>query len=442
MDIKIHPYLIIKSLIVLYLLDVYSKAYLSIPLAPVLDVFLMLVVLYVMQKGVPGRDLIRLLLVFVSALLLATKLTHGITLNTLVLILTSRALLMIFITIFLAVYYIRLQPDLDVIIRFIENIIAILIVFIVLDGVYINFIGSAFHLIALFEPAGYVYLGNSPFFDFVPQGLVPGAQHASIISCAGIILFFPSGRVELKRMVLFILSVIGLAFSVTNTALVAFVLAILIGYFVASRINFRSFYTGIGLLVIILFAVDRFYDWLVIRYGVLEGADQVVIAEFINRYIEIFLSPLVNMKSLPFSVLLTGVGHFSFESVTELLVNEYSLAEFNADFGYLMMIFSHGVVNVLMLTSVYIGFLLYVKKNIRYVFDKERRKYIAKIVAVVSLFAASGAHYMTPGKPGLMQIIILLAAITVIMIQRYIYQRNKYLKRQSDNTQNKAQSMV
>ena len=171
MPLKLKSETIIKLLTVLYFIDIYAKAFWSISIAPVLDVSLILVLAHTTTRGMLWSDLMRLSLVLVSALLLATKLSYGISLNTFSLLLTSRAPVMIFITIFLAMYYVRLQPDLDVITRFIENTIAVLIVFIVLDGVYINYFGSAYDLVALFGKAGYVYLENSPFFKFMGSEL-------------------------------------------------------------------------------------------------------------------------------------------------------------------------------------------------------------------------------------------------------------------------------
>ena len=412
---------IIKLVVVLYFIDRYAKAYWSISVAPVLDVCLMLILLHVMKRGMLRSDLKILSLVFISGLLLVTKLSHGITLNTFSLLLTSRAPFMIFITILLAMYYLRLQPDLDVITRFIENVIAVLVVFIVLDGVYINYVGSVHDLIGVFGKAGYVYLVNSPFFELIAQGLVTGAQHASIISCAGIILFFPYGKIKFNRIILFVLSIIGLSFSVTNTALMSFLIAIIVVYFMTFRINISTVVFSVGLLVIIIFVMGFFSDWATIKYDVLDGASEQGIVVFMEKYIEIYMSPMDNLKSLSWPVLLTGIGHSSFESIYNLLRNEYSLVFYHADFGFLIMILEHGIINVLMYASIYLGFLLYVKKNIRHVFDKKQREYLVKMTAVVSLFIASASHYTTPTKGGLMQVIILLSAITVITIQRNIY---------------------
>ena len=66
----------------------------------------------------------------------------------------------------------------------------------------------------------------------------------------------------------------------------------------------------------------------------------------------------------------------------------------------------------------YIGFILYVKRNLKYVLEKKKRIYIVKLVIVVSLFVVSGVHYMTITKGGLLQIVILMASIAIISIHK------------------------
>jgi len=429
MSLKLKSETIIKLLVVFYFTNVYVKAYLSISIAPVLDVFLFLVLAFTIKRSMLWGDLMRLSLVLVSGLLIVMKLSYGISFNTISLMLTSRAPFMIFTTIFLAMYYVRLQPDLDVITRFIEKTIAVLVVFIVLEGVYINYFGTPYELVALFGKAGYSYQQNSPFFKFIAQGLVPGPQHASIISCAGIILFFPFGKMKFHQIILFVLSIVGLSFSVTNTALMSLLIAIIIGYFVSFRINISSFIYGVGILVIFLFISNSYVDWLTIKYDVLDGLSKQEVSAFIKSNIDIYMSPINNLKSLPWSVLLTGVGHSGFEANKNLIYDTYNFVSYHADFGFLVMVLEHGLIYVLMLMSLYTGFLLYIKKNIKYVFHKKQRIYLIKTTAVVSLFFVSAVHYVTPTKGGLMQIIVLLAAITLITIKRYIYLTHQSYKK-------------
>ena len=141
---------------------------------------------------------------------------------------------MIFLTIFLSIYCLRLRPDFNTITKFIEKIFMVLIIFVVLDGIYINYIGSVNHLVEFFGKAGYRNLPNPVFFEYTANGLIFGAQHASIISCAGIIMFFPHNKLKLSRNLLFVLSIIGLTFSVTNTSLASLLFAIIIAYFLSS----------------------------------------------------------------------------------------------------------------------------------------------------------------------------------------------------------------
>lgn len=408
-------------------MDIYAKRLLGIPFAPVLDVYLMFIFFLTLGGKILKSDLKRLIFVFLAALSLIVKFSHGFTLNSISLILTSRMPMMIFITIFLAMYYMRLQPDLKEIAKFTESIIAVLVIFIVLDGVYINYIGSINHLIVLLDQVGYRQLTNPVFFEFIANGLVPGPQHASIISCAGIILFFPHSRIKLSRLVLFGLSVVGLAFSVTNTALLSLILATMTTYFLVFRINVRAFFYGIILLAIILLIINSYSDWLVFRYdeSVLGDADKQVVLLFVERYVEILLTPLESIISLPLYAKLTGVGHSSFEPVKNLLVDEYSIGYFAADFGYLIMILEYGLINMLIIMFIFLSYILYIKKNIKYLSNKEERRFIIRNTAIVSLFIFSASHYSTPTQHGLMQIIILIGAITLTMTQNRIFEKSQ-----------------
>jgi len=415
----LHSEVVIKFLVVLYFLDRLLKGYLGIPLAPILDMFLITVLFTVISRGIPKSDMNRLALVFIAGMLLLGRLSHGFTLDSLTLVLTSRMPLMVFITVFLSIFYLRRLPDIEIIGRFIENVMAFLIISIILDGVYVNYIGSVYDLISLFEQAGYRFISNSTFFNFNAQGpIVPGPQHASIISCAGIILFFQSRNIAFKRALLFLLSIFSLSLSVTNTALASLLIALIAGYFVTFQFKYKSIVMGIGLLMLFLFVAYLFNDWIAYRYGILENADDTVILAFIENNIEKYLSPLKNLQQMPFYVLLVGVGHSSITSVADSLVKIHSLVAHGADFGYLYMLFEHGLINVVMLASLYIGFILYVKRNLKYVLEKKKRIYIVKLVIVVSLFVVSGVHYMTITKGGLLQIVILMASIAIISIHK------------------------
>jgi hypothetical protein len=418
MTYKLHPEGVIKILVVFYLFSIFTKAYLGLSITLLLDLFLVMVLFVVVNRGIASSDLKRLAAIFISGMLLLVRLNHGLTVDSLLLMLTSRMPLMVFITVFLSMYYMRTQLDLDRIGRFIEKMIAILIIFIVVDGVYINYIGSAYDLILLFQPVGYNYIANSPWFNFVAQGLVPNAQHASIISCAGIILFFQLEKFTFKRTLLFLLSIFSLMLSITSTALASLLIAIFVGYFVTFRLSYKPILMGIFLLIFSVLIAYSFIDWLTFRYDKLANVNESVVLAFIERNIEIYISPLANMQRFPFYVLLIGVGHSSVATLAALLAKEYSLVGHHADFGYLYMLFEHGIINTLMLASLYIGFVLYVKRNLKYVLENKKRVYIVKLVIIVSLFVVSGVHYMTPTKGGLLQIIILMASIAIISIQK------------------------
>ncbi len=400
----------------LYLMDNWVKAYTGIPLALLLDSILFLLCIRLLGKRSSYKTRLLLIIIFIVFLVNFLKIVSGISM-----IITSRGILMLFLFVYLALDYVDKSFSIYLIIKYFKNYLSILVLFVFIDGVYINFIGSSSFFINLFGVAGYAMLGNAVFFDSVAQGIIPGSQHASIISCAGIIMFFPflKGDFSTKNTIMFSVSIFCLLVSVTNTALLALVTSLLMYIFITFRFS-MSYLFLISVAFISFFTMKKYWKaWLTMRYDILESVDDTMVDNFINNYFEIFLSPLKNINQLPIFYQLTGVGKSSLLGKQKVISEYFGFSYFQIDFGYLNMVLEQGLISMVLIFLLYLYYFRYLGRILRIMPASVDRIIMAKLIIIVNIFAISGIHYVTITKNGILQFIVVIGVALFIMGNRY-----------------------
>ena len=406
-----------QFIVVIYLFDLWIKAFLGFPFAILLDGLLCLFFMRLLINRVPNYRFFLLMMVFCIFWMVLVKMIYGITT-----IITSRMPLMLFLMIFLALDFVEKNANIYLIVKYLKTYLAMLVFFVVADGIFINFIGSPDILINILGPAGYRVLVNGVFFDSVAQGIVPGAQHASIISCAGIIMFYPFIKNDrsTKNLALFLLSIIGLIFSITNTALVALIISIILFMLITFRLSILNIFKISVLVFLVLVLINFGYLWLTMRYEVLANASSLDIDIFLNKTIDIFFSPLVNLLKLPLVYALIGIGHSSISGSGHFaIMKQYNFEYYHADFGFLNMLLEHGIITLFIMFSMYSYYFIYVGRVVRIIPDSIQKVIMSKMMLVVSIFVLSGIHYTTIAENGIIQFVIIIGVSAFILARRY-----------------------
>ena len=406
-----------QFIVVIYLFDLWIKAFLGFPFAIMLDGLFCLLFIRLLINRVPYYRFFLFIMVFVIFWMVIVKMIYGIST-----IITSRMPLMLFLMVFLTLDFVEKNANIYLIVKYLKTYLAMLVFFIVADGIFINFIGGPDILINILGPAGYRVYPNGVFFDAIAQGIVPGAQHASIISCAGIIMFYPfiKNDKSIKNLALFLFSIVGLIFSITNTALISLIISVILFSLITFRLSIQEIFKISAIVFLLLVIIDFGYLWLSMRYDILENASSSDIDKFLSGTIDIFLSPLENLLRLPLVYSLIGIGHSSIPGSGHFAIMEQYNFKFNyGDFGYLNMLLEHGIITLFIMFSLYSYYFIYVGRVVRIIPDNIQKVLMSKMMLVVSIFVLSGIHYTTITKNGIIQFVIIIGVSAFILARRY-----------------------
>ncbi len=406
-----------QVLIFAYLADLWVKGFIGVPIAIFLDWFLILLSVRILSRRISQNELVLIIMTFVIFLITAVKLVHGYQV-----VITSRMPIMFMLFLLLVVDYVNKTHDIQKLITHLKTILGVMVALIVIEGLFINYISNNLYLVNLLHPVGYVNLPNSPFFDSLAQGIIPGAQNASIISCAGIVIYYPFVKYDRTKMniIFFVLSLFGLMLSVTNTALAALAISIFLYFLITFRFSVIHVFQSLFLIVILLWIKDNWQLWLSMRYDILQNASSSEMYLFLQRNIEIYLSPLASLNRLPVFILLIGIGHSGFTG--KEIFEFYDLTSYHADFGYLLMLLEHGVIVIAFFMMLYLYFMYQTGKAIRIMPNSPQKVILVKMVIVVSIFVISGTHYLTITKNGILHMVTIMGVVAFIISRRYYQQ--------------------
>ena len=178
--------------------------------------------------------------------------------------------------------------------------------------------------------------------------------------------------------------------------------------------------SSIAVVFISFFTMQKYWRvWLSMRYELIESVDETFIDNFINNYIEIFLSPLININQLPIFYQLTGVGKSSLLGTEKVIKEYFDFSYFQADFGYLNMVLEQGLISMVLIFLLYLYYFRYVGRILRIMPASLDRIIMAKLIIIVNIFAISGIHYVTITKNGILQFIVVICVALFIMGHRY-----------------------
>jgi hypothetical protein len=349
--------------------------------------------------------------------------------------LQSRSLFMYMVIIFFYMYtFLNLDSyNLKKMSDFIEVCIKILIGFIVADGIAINFLDMGTLFINVFQSSIGVYRdfnSHGIVFPKIPNGLVFGAQHASILSVIGIIWWLPgikqiNGK-YLSQYLWLILSFIALIFTITTTAILTLTIALLvvlsITFLRAHKINKLVFLILVPFVVIFFEKIlDLFRVIIIRRY-------RISIEEFapkMDRYYSAMVEQPMNAFSKYFSELLIGVGRTSNDLAINISNHPQEL-DIVGEIGFISLSIQFGLIFIGILL---LSYSFYILKAINFIIrnnvKNEENNIIFRLLLVSLVIVLSLMHYTTFLVPGVKQLFAAVIALSFVLI------RNEYIKKHS-----------
>ena len=405
-----------QAYLVLSFVGDYSEGLLGgLPIVLLGDTALVGVILYALAKSKLRRELRWLLLMMtlsLAGMLLNFRYTAG-----LPLVVQSRALFMFVTTVFFYFFaFSRLGTDrLLKVGRFLELVLKINILVILVEGLLGNFWTYQLQpdLFTLFSDQGYRIQPHPVIFSVVPNGLVFGIQHASILAVMGVFTWFPwRGRIGMRRTRFFWLlaSVVAWGLTVTGTSVVVFVVVFLaITYTGLLKRNTALFISASAFLT---FYTRQSFEGLVrARYS---GSSIGDIGEFFDRTLEIYLQPLSIMPDHILEALF-GAGH-----LTEFTTQYSPLlsAITHADFGLLVTAAQFGIILGLILTAAYLVSLIKIWTRVRRrTLNSEVSERAIVLGAVGLVLTLSMVHYTTLLQSGPTQYFAASLALSYFLVR-------------------------
>lgn len=342
------------------------------------------------------------------------------------LILVSRGLFMFVVTVFFYLYAfskltVRKLIRID---SFIERIIQINIVAIVIDGIAINFFGMYNLFGQLFQGkvgCYRVYTNPTTFWDNVANGLVFGAQHASILSVVGILWWFPWNswrNIEVRQMVWLSGSVFALSFTLTTTSLICLLVPVTVvcclGLVKNHKLLAMTFVVCLPFLMIL-----HYEDILAIRYQVPKGEYTALMIQRYQQYM--FQEPIEGMKKNMFELMI-GSGNRGGKELTK------AQNQITEEVGFIHLAVQYGAVLTVILLLSYAAYLFNLSKFMRRFSVLQNGPLIMFRAMVVSLaLIMASCHYMTIFAPGVRQLFAATIALSYVLMKRYKKVRPKCL---------------
>ena len=365
-----------------------------------------------------------------------------------VLFLQSRSLFMYMVIIFFYMYtFSNLDSyNLKKMVHFIEVCIKILIGVILADGIAINFLDMETLLTNVFQSSigNYGGGGFGVVFPKIPNGLIFGSQHASILSVVGIIWWLPGIKKidtkDLSQYLWLILSIIALVFSSTITAMLTLIIALLV---ILSIILLRAIIKSISNYQI------RAYQIIRLAFILLVPLTIITIGIFKEK-IPIFLKTIVLM---PFHLQHKEEDMLQYGDSIELKIDRYYAKmveqpmdaftnyfsdvligvgnssqglDIIAEIGLIYLSVHYGLIFVgilILLYSFYMFKVIYfiIRNNVK----NEENNIIFRLLLVNLVIVLSLMHYTTFLVHGIKQF---FAAVIALL---FVFLKNEYLKKHS-----------
>jgi hypothetical protein len=294
---------------------------------------------------------------------------------------------------------------------FIKCIVKLNICIIICEGVLINSLDLIDSIHDLFGMGGYQIVSNVMFFKNIPNGLIFGAQNASVLSIIGIIIWFPWNNVrtiDLKQVLWFGASCIAWLFTMNITSILCVATVMVFSSIILIKKRNLLYITFVAIILTLLIT---FYD--VIIEKKYTGEKNFSPDKFVVEYVVYFLQPIMPFIDNPFEALI-GTGNLPQDFAQKPLIkNDIMVSEL----GYLTLSASYGVLligSVLLYFFVY--FLVYIKRILRvhYAVDDMSLRLVGVTLGIV----LSEVHYSSLINPGIMQLFAFSMALAFALERR------------------------
>jgi hypothetical protein len=387
------------------------------------DVLIILVVLHILLKK-RLSNYMKWILILITIALLQMFLIMGKYNWDFTIFLQSRSIFVFLVIIF---FYMYTLSNLDSyglrqMSRFIELCIKLMIAGIVVDGIVINFLDMHTLFTNVFQSSigNYVVYPNlGAVFSKVPNGLIFGAQHASILSVVGIIWWLPGIKNEnanyLSKYLWFILSFLALVFSLTTTSVVVLTLTLLL--ILAIRLLRAQLITKLAFIILVPFTIgilveksQKFLTFIILnRYNL---SSKSLLKTQMDSYYSYMVEQPINAFSKYYPDLLIGIGHTTNSSEEIDIVLEIGFIKLSVTFGFIF-------IGILILSySIYMSKALYfVVRNI--IIHKETN-IILRLLLVNLVIVSSMMHYTTLFATGISQLFAAVIALSFVLIKKRI----------------------
>ena len=407
-------YLIVSSFIFLL-----SSFWPGPSLVLITDVLIIIVVLDILLKKQFNHDM-KWIIILMALSLLQMFLVMAKQNGDIVIFLHSRTIFVyILITFFYMYTFSKLDnSNLKKMSYLIEVIIKIQIVAIVADGIAINFIGMQTLFTNVFQSSigNYSLIVNPGIvFPKVPNGLVFGAQHASILSVVGILWYLPGikkiNNKYLSQCLWLILSIIALVFSITTTAILTLTITLLIALSII--LLKKNKITLLVFTILAPFVIGMFFERvisflkniIIMRYHI---SSEFLFELQLNRYYSKMVEQPINAFSEYFSDILIGVGR----TPQELnIVGEIGFISIMVDYGLVffgILLFSF---SFFMLKTIYV----ITTNNVK----NEENNIIFRLILISLAIVLSLMHYTTFYVPGVKQLFAAVIALLYVLIKKH-----------------------
>jgi len=338
----------------------------------------------------------------------------------------------IFVYLLIIFFYMHMLLSLDrynliMMYQFIELCIKILIASIIVDGLAINFFDMQKIFINVFQSS----IGNyrdfkNPgiLFPKIPNGLIFGAQHASILSVVGITWWLPGikgiNAKYLSQYLWLILSIIALVFSLTVTSVIVLAIMLAVTLFIMLFRKRKIIESTLIVMVILAAGIITEFKlgFLFLKNTMSYRHNQLSesLAELkIDRYYHYAVEQPINDISKHFSELLIGVGR----------VSDYQLLDVVGEIGFISIVTHYGLVlvGVLMLSYLFYilkGFYFIIRNNV----NNEEYDIIHRLLMITIVIMSSMMHYTTLSAPGIKQLFAAIIALSFVLLKKNSSRKN------------------
>lgn len=406
-------------LLIAFFAPLFSALFPNIPIGFIMDALIVVLFIDIVTHKSFDREYIWIiLLVLLTIIGMLFNLRYGLDGldGGLKALMSSRIMFMFLVTIFFYVYtFSQLNHDkLDITYQFLGKIIKLNIAIILCEGLIGNIfdIGSTLQNILGNGKWKYQNIGHVVIFKYWPNGLIFGAQNASIISVVGVFFWFPWNyfkSIERSQIIWFIVSCMAFMLTLTGTSIICFLLVLCFFSFMMMIKERKIVFP----MLLIVFAILIFSCYEIILTSKYQRVVNFTPSTFIVKYIEIFTQPIMPLIDNPLEAII-GSGNKKSEIGASLVDRSIIYTEL----GFVTLTWQYGLLVVLgifgfFLVLFFLAIRRFLQTPLMSITDK-----VLRLVSICLVMFLSLIHYISLIHPGIMQLFSASAALVYVYFKQ------------------------